>query len=254
MKRSYTALLVYLSSIFSKDPLANRCIAGCTWAATHNNHVQGTECSGREKDPGQSMVYVAAAGRNPSRPLLIQLRYLGDMVFATSRRESSKPTLLRMSNSESSTSPMTGTLGIAVASTVTTSFHRQFSLISFRRGSVALDRKSRKNPDQNNSSTIVHESSSMAPTLVCSTFPSPSYWSLHVPEFPPLTLATTEHTLFATGATPCATAALLTALTALTAVTGRGSVCILIACRLSTSGEGSATRLLATSRLCVFQH
>jgi len=94
----------------------------------------------------------------------------------------------------------------------------------------------------------------VAPTLVCSIFRSPSYWSLHVPEFPPLTLATTEHTLFATGATPCATAALLTALTALTALTGRGSIRVLIACRLSTSGEGSATRLLATSRLCVFQH
>lgn len=156
--RSYTALLVYLSSIYSKDPLANRCIAGCTWAATHNNPVQGTECSGREKDPGQSMVYVAAAGRNPSRPLLIQLRYLGDMVFATNGRESSKPTLLRMSNSESSTSPMTGTLGIAVASTVTTSFHRQFSLISFRRGSVALDRKSRKNRTK-----TIHQPSSTSP-------------------------------------------------------------------------------------------
>ncbi len=139
-------------------------------------------------------------------------------------------------------------MGIAVAYTVTTSV---FFSGNFRYGSVALERKSRKNPDQNNSSTIIHESSSVAPTLVCSTFRSPSYWSLHVPEFPPLTLATTEHTLFATGATPCATAALLTALTALT---GRGSVCILIACRLSTSGEGSATRLLATSRLYVFQY
>jgi len=82
-KRSSTAFLVYRSSVLSKDRLADRCITGRTWATTCSNNVHGTECSGREEDSRQSMVYVAAAGRNSSRPVLTQVWYIRDMVFTT---------------------------------------------------------------------------------------------------------------------------------------------------------------------------